>query len=235
MMKKIVAISDIHGNLDWEIPECDICVCSGDFSPLEIQNNYSQMMSWIKKKFIPKIESLPCKNFVFIAGNHDFCAQNINWDNDFTNIRLSSHAMDKIWYLNSDYAVVDGVSIYGCPYTEMPYWAFSTYNYELVFDKSPYDSILEDMDILLVHQAPDFCNLGSVLIPISWQAKGENFGSRKLLKVIEEKKPKVVVCGHIHTGEHKEVITEDTRFFNASLLDESYQMRFLPQVFEIDC
>ena len=74
---KIVAISDIHGLLP-ELPECDVVCCAGDISPLEYQTDQTQMLGWFYLVFLPWVESLPCKKFVMISGNHDFFLQNIH-------------------------------------------------------------------------------------------------------------------------------------------------------------
>lgn len=68
-MLKICAISDLHGNLI-DIQPCELLLICGDIIPLKMQRNIPQSLSWFKKEFIPWIESLPCKEVVFIAGNH---------------------------------------------------------------------------------------------------------------------------------------------------------------------
>ena len=60
---KICGISDIHGNLIENIPECDVlCVC-GDIMPLSVQRNIEQSRHWFHcifptTKSINQIEGL---------------------------------------------------------------------------------------------------------------------------------------------------------------------------------
>ena len=69
---KICGISDIHGNLIENIPECDVlCIC-GDIVTLNAQRNIEASKHWWETKFIKWIDKLPCKKVVVIPGNHDF-------------------------------------------------------------------------------------------------------------------------------------------------------------------
>lgn len=50
---KIAAISDLHGNLSFDVKKSDIlCIC-GDIIPLDVQRNYQGSKDWFKKRFIP--------------------------------------------------------------------------------------------------------------------------------------------------------------------------------------
>ena len=70
-MLKIQALSDIHGDLI-DVPKCDVvCIC-GDFSPLLIQRDYTQMMKWVFSDFISWLIKLNCKKVLIVPGNHDF-------------------------------------------------------------------------------------------------------------------------------------------------------------------
>ena len=73
---KIIGISDTHGMLP-KLPECDVVCHCGDFSPLEYQQDQTQMAAWFYLEFLPWLEKLPCKKFIMVAGNHDFFFENI--------------------------------------------------------------------------------------------------------------------------------------------------------------
>ena len=58
-------------------------------------------------------------------------------------------------------------------------------------------------------------------------------GCENLLSKIEEIKPKVHVCGHIHEG-YGEVIIEGIKFINASINTEHYKPINDPILFTLD-
>ena len=49
---------------------------------------------------------------------------------------------------------------------------------------------------------------------------------------IWEVKPKMVISGHIHSGDHNLVEVAGTKYVNVSLLDESYSFNYKPFYFE---
>lgn len=225
---KIVAISDLHGYLP-ELPESDVIVLAGDFSPLTIQTDHIATLLWCKSDFIPWTLNLRCKRFIFIAGNHDFTCVPHSWKSSFYSLVKSSgpEAVEKVVYLENTSYTFESKVFFGCPYSDIPNWAFST----KAAESEGYSKIKSNLDVLLVHQAPDYEKLGTSNIGTSLE---RNFGSCDLFKVIQSTKPKVVVCGHIHSGNHNEVQDEfGTRYFNASVKNEQYKVEYLPQVFEI--
>ena len=58
----------------------------------------------------------------------------------------------------------------------------------------------------------------------------KELGSEKLTERIAEVQPQLVLCGHIHTGNHNETRMNRTRMFNVSLLNEQYRVRYEPKV-----
>lgn len=207
----IVAISDLHGFLP-RVEKCDVVTISGDISPLHIQRWYSLMLDWFKEDFIPWCMSLPCDKVIFIAGNHDFACSSPNWKMDFSYLLDEQNgAREKIVYLENESYTYKEKVFFGCPYSDIPYWAFS-------IDDHPwgYNDIEPDVDVLLVHQAPDYNGVGTTEFD-------QNYGSEKLFDVIKDRKPKYVLCGHIHSGNHDKVVYEDTIIYNVSIKDENYE------------
>ena len=68
---KLIAISDLHGNLPEIKEKADIMIIAGDISPLNIQGNKPKMIKWLKTTFIDWINSLNVEKVHLIAGNHD--------------------------------------------------------------------------------------------------------------------------------------------------------------------
>ena len=63
---------------------------------------------------------------------------------------------------------------------------------------------------------------------------GADYGCQELADAIAEKKPKYVLCGHVHSGDHTEFITkEGVKVINVSTKNEDYLPVFTPTVIEI--
>ena len=69
---KCVALSDLHGDLPEDIPECDIVIIAGDILPLNIQRDKIKSTAWLCNEFKNWCNFLKCSKVIFIAGNHDF-------------------------------------------------------------------------------------------------------------------------------------------------------------------
>ena len=72
---KIMATSDLHGNLEGIDPKgADVVVLAGDIAPLRGRGPWhiNDQKKWINKKFREWTESYPDIQFVVIPGNHDF-------------------------------------------------------------------------------------------------------------------------------------------------------------------
>lgn len=147
--------------------------------------------------------------------------------------RISNEEL-KCFYISTDYKVIvlkneeynyeylsdEGIKylkIFGTPYCKIfGNWAFMLSNEKL---KQKYSFIPEDCDILISHDAPDINNLGLISMG-HWS--GENAGNTVLAEAVNEKKPKMVFCGHIHSGNHELTKVDNTWFANVSYVNESY-------------
>ncbi|MDB5020028.1 MAG: metallophosphoesterase [Pedobacter sp.] len=83
--------------------------------------------------------------------------------------------------------------------------------------------IPDNTDILLTH-GPPFGVLDFIA--------GSNVGCEQLLKRVKKIKPRVHLLGHIHEA-NGSLDAEDTRFINASILDDHYQIKYRPFSFEL--
>jgi len=89
-----------------------------------------------------------------------------------------------------------------------------------------WEEIPDDTDILVTH-GPAFGYLDTIM------GQYDNLGCELLTKRIKTIKPKIHVCGHIHSG-YGYVFDGDTHFINASVLDEQYQYTQKPLTVEWD-
>jgi predicted phosphohydrolase len=124
------------------------------------------------------------KHKIFIAGNHDLMFEQ--------NPKQAQSLIPKsIIYLEESCVTIEGLKIYGTPIT--PYffnWAFNRYPGQDI--EQHMRKIPNDTDILISH-GPPYGILDA-------NAKGEHCGCPSMLSKIQEVKPKLLICGHIHEG-----------------------------------
>lgn len=232
----IVALSDTHGRLkSTHIPKCDVVTISGDFSTLRHDRQVDldgPLCRWIVTKFIPWLVSLPCEKVIFIPGNHDFITEQPWFEQWFIEQTTTAGALEKIVYLHQTSYEYKGYTFYGCPTSDIMHWAWCSHG-----DYTKY-KVPTGTDIMLVHQAPDWMDLG-----VSYFLNGtyRNFGSHLLLNALAdepENLPLLLLCGHIHSGEHHPVKyelkdpldkTHTCIMANVSSRDEDYQEWFHPR------
>ena len=69
---RIIALSDIHGQLPVISESAEVMFICGDIIPLKMQNNYPQSLKWLREEFIPHFNNMSVEQIYLIAGNHDF-------------------------------------------------------------------------------------------------------------------------------------------------------------------
>ena len=243
---KITAISDLHGHLP-KIEKTDLLIIAGDWSPLEIQRDLPYMHQWMVEFFFPYLQEVPAEKIVFIAGNHDFvCDDEYNFydllfhtkqsfKKHFFRTQLKKFKLEeKVRYLENSYTLYNRVKIYGCPYVfGCDGWAFANAQTRMSYEGIP------KCDILVTHQPPRYNGIATTEIKYSGCLIKKDFGSTVLMDRILEIKPKLVFCGHIHSGDHTpQIITHadntETKLYNCSLKNEEYNVAFKPQIVEYE-
>lgn len=145
---RICGVSDIHGNLDFKLPKCDVlCIC-GDIVELTVQRDLEESKKWFVDTFFPWVESLPCEKVIIVPGNHDFLLE--DWYINKTDFNIP----DKIKVLIDELYTYKGIKFYGTPWINRIHWqkwAFELSKYE----ECPYKNIPE-CDILLTHDNPNY-------------------------------------------------------------------------------
>ncbi len=152
---KICGISDIHGNLKNNIPECDVlCIC-GDIINLNDQRDMPASKKWWETRFIEWVEKLPCKKVIVVPGNHDFYLETLykfdqwSWFKD--RMRLLSNF--KIECLIDESYEYEGIHFYGTPWIQPinfqeGRWAFEHPEGDEHYAKIP------KCDVLITHDNP---------------------------------------------------------------------------------
>ena len=207
---RFVAISDTHcRHLNIKLPKGDVLLHAGDISYKGQKNEVIDFLGWFAK--------LPYKHKIFIAGNHDFYFEREK------DAAIKSIIPEGVIYLNDNEVIVDGVKIWGSPVTPWFFnWAFNRHRGKPI--KKHWDKIPGDTDILLTH-GPAYGILDTVV-------NNRQAGCADLLQTIKSIKPKVHVFGHIHEG-YGTVQQNGTKFINASVLNESYELVNKPFVFDL--
>lgn len=240
---KIIGISDIHGLLldTKSFPQGDVLCIAGDISPLKAQRNMPQMISWIRKRFVPWVEELPVEKVFLVAGNHDFVFENEEFKKEA--IESLYILSDKIIYLKNMSYMYNGKLFYGSPYVTGPAgWAFydPTKKLDMIDETMP-----RGIDVAIFHQPLEYGGNGRVLQIPSWMIGNTiptdllkndeylhpSFGSISLDNIVEMKKPKLVLTGHVHSGNHELISFGNSMIANVSILDEDYKQKYQP--FEI--
>lgn len=228
---KVAAMSDLHGTLlpVEDIEPCELVCISGDIVPLNIQASSRKTKSWLRNKFKPWCESLPCDKVVFIAGNHDFYLQDLDF---MYSVFPKDGKVTYLFHEGYTYTSREGkeYSIFGTPYCKIfGNWAFMDSNERLI---ELYENIPENLDILLTHDQP--YGWGDVLEQLitPW-ADSSHIGNQPLAQAILKKQPKYLFCGHLHSTTHDCVEIGETKRYNVSIKDERYDPIYDPLVLDI--
>jgi Icc-related predicted phosphoesterase len=226
---RITVISDTHTKHGLipltDLPGGDLLIHAGDIMNSGYnKNDIHDFCTWFNSLN-------QYKDKVFIAGNHDRMFENHSLE---ANIIVNNYS--NVIYLQDDDFVIygdgpegnspeDNIRIYGLPHTPEFYnWAFNiprnSHQMQEIVNKIP-----KNLDILITH-GPAFGYLDTVE-----GRRHENLGCELLVERIKLIKPKIHICGHIHSGRGYK-FDGNTHFFNASVLDEQYQYTQKPWNFE---
>lgn len=230
---KIWAASDMHGNLSGLYEDlspfgCDIAIIAGDAAPLSRMHDALEQVRWWNTSFAGFAKRYYRTQFVIVPGNHDILFECDN---------LNKPCLPDNCHIIVDSGVeIEGVKIYGTPW--VPYingfWAFEDCGDGADLAEH-YSRIPSGVDILVTH-SPPFIEGSNIDVSLQYTpidgSEREHFGSSELTKVIAEKCPKMVFCGHIHSGDHSPVVMCDgkTVVRNVSRVDETYKPAYKPAI-----
>lgn len=245
---KIAVSSDWHGRIPNTreeidiIKSCDVLLLAGDIfesNPGYLFHNLDSM-----GRFFQNLRDSGVR-VIMTPGNHDFHLYN-GWllEHPKEEELIAKMTLPRLLGINSragytsdffreflgievlidDYTIVDGLKIYGTPWSlEFCRWAFmlpTEGDLAEIYKKIP-----EDTDILLAHTPPII--YGSRIDTV-YTSPEMHLGSRALGEAIE-KRPNLgyVFCGHIHSGDHEETLVgKNTKCYNVSYLGEDYKPTF---------
>jgi Icc-related predicted phosphoesterase len=219
---KLTILSDTHGKhnqITKNLPGGDILIHAGDMSSMGYKHEIENFCKWFDG-----LDNYD--NKVFIAGNHDWGFQNHPEQTKeiiefYKNITYLEDQLDMIGQTTEDM-----VKIWGSPWQPEFYnWAFNLpRNGESL--KAKWDLIPTDIDILITH-GPAWGYVDKVI------GQTQNLGCELLADRIKVVKPKIHVCGHIHSA-YGYYFDGDTHFINAAVLSENYNYTNEPMTVEWD-
>ena len=214
----ITFISDTHTKHRYcedDLPGGDLLIHAGDImNSGHDENDVWEFLEWFNKRE-------QYKGHVFIAGNHDRYFE--NKPDETKNIlraypKVTYLQDNSLLYVNED--TNDACSIYGSPHQPTFHnWAFNLpRNGEELQNK--WNNIPKDIDILITH-GPAWGHLD--IVPYGYLS----VGCELLRECVDVIKPKIHVCGHIHSG-YGYAYDGITHYFNASVLNERYNFENKP-------
>ncbi len=206
MNKKITIISDTHGKHEYltskgmgnSLGSGDILIHCGDISNVGKTHEIKSFLDWFS--------NTPFTHKIFIAGNHDFGFELVDY--------IAPEYIEKgVTYLFDSSVEIDGIKFYGSPWQPEFYnWAFNLPRGEKLAEK--WAKIPGDTDILITH--------GPAYRMLDHTINGQMVGDEDLFNRILEVKPKLHCCGHIHWA-YGQKSFNDTEFINAAVLNERYE------------
>lgn len=182
---KVVCISDTHryhGYLN--MPKGDILIHAGDFTDWGGFNDIRDFSAWLR--------TLHYKHKIVIAGNHD-----VKFETYPEICKAALLVKKNIYYLQNELIDIEGLKIFGCPYTPKFAGAFQLEMPEEDELKYWRKTIPDGIDILITH-GPAFGILDSVQRGFDYGFEVEHCGSQGLLERVIEVKPQLHIFGHIH-------------------------------------
>jgi Icc-related predicted phosphoesterase len=219
-MPTLVLISDTHTKhfeIDSQLKQIysdhpdSIIVHSGDIS--------YRGRKWEVEEFLQWYSSLPFKNKIMIAGNHDFLFEE--------SPAVADEMLEKegqgIIYLNDSGVELDGLKFWGSPVTPWFHnWAFNRIGDKI---NEHWDLIPNDINVLITHGPP--------YLTLDATKSGLRVGCPRLSNKIKDLTDlKVHVFGHIH--EASGIVEKDgVTYVNASTLDLYYEVKNSPVILHV--
>ena len=173
---KIVACSDLHNSKDlyWKLlyKKGDLLIIAGDLTSLGRELELTLALN--------TIDECDFKYKIVVLGNHEK-------ENQY---EFCKSKYPNIIFLNNEIIEIEGLKIYGSPYSKRFYnWAFP---YDTIDECVKYTIPKEEVDIIVTHEPPSHEKLSYTYDPI-------DIGNNELRKYIENTNKNIlVISGHVH-------------------------------------
>jgi Icc-related predicted phosphoesterase len=200
---RVVATADLHGQLGFNVPACDVLVIAGDVCPDYRADVVGKQLQWIELVFRPWLRRQPAKKVFVVWGNHDFVGERVGDDVFGADATL----------LHMDVVEHAGVKWFGSPFTfTTGRWAFDSP--EASVRAAGYPSC----DVMVTH-GPPYRSFDEVY-------EGEYVGCRGLADRVARERPWLHVFGHIHEGGGQQLtLPNGSIVANVASVDQAYRPR----------
>lgn len=216
---RIAALSDQHGYLP-AIPPCDLLVIAGDVCP-DLPPDHQA--AWFGAVFRPWLAASAPPRTILTWGNHDLCAA------QSPGIGAGSRygAAGRLDVVVDGIVNIEGLAIWATPWSNtFEHWAFMKSPENLALT---YRAIPDGLDVLVSHQPPYGYGDEQLAAEVGGLA---HLGSRELLRAIDRARPRLVICGHIHSG-HGRYLHNGIPILNVSVVDQEYQLAHPVTTFDL--
>ena len=212
------AISDTHGyHRSINLPKGDILIHAGDLTRQGKLYEIEDVIHWFKVL----LSDNKYKDIIWIAGNHDFAYQ----DKPQEVYKLFKD-IPHLHYLEHYSKTIQEIIFYGIPSTPWFYdWAFNIHRNTIEM-RTIWNDMNPDTDILISHGPPkSFLDITK---------EGDSVGCKTMLETLLIKKPKIVICGHIHEGYGRAVLPTGTKIYNVAICTRNYKPTNKPTVIDYE-
>lgn len=207
---RFVAISDTHcRHHHLQLPKGDVLIHAGDVTQRGLRSELLDFLLWFRLQ--------PFTYRIFIAGNHDFCLEQL------APAQLAALVPEGVCYLNDSGVDVEGIRIWGSPVSPWHHnWAFNRHRGAHI--RRHWQKIPSETNILVTH-TPPFGILDQLVTE-------KNNGDKDLLQTVQQLQPAYHLFGHIHEA-YGRSRKGGTSFLNCSLMNEQYELVNRPLVFDL--
>jgi predicted phosphohydrolase len=241
---RLVCISDTHMmHEELVLPKGDILIHTGDFCHEGTVSELRKFIEWLKRQ--------PFEHKLVVAGNHDFCLDEVKADEMHFSARTNrSSAPAKDWmrsgretaadsanciakhahYLFDSGVKIHGIRFWGSPYQPKFEGAFGL-DRESSRLRSTWERVPQETDILLSHTPPHERR--------DKTPRSGNVGCKELLACCQRVRPMLNIFGHIHEGhgleceEYGDARGGSTVYVNAASVDLGYNLCNEPVVIDV--
>lgn len=190
---KIVAVSDLHGNLPTYLPKGDLLIIGGDAEPDGISISQAQWYNSAFRKLFNKIRP-NYDHVILYFGNHSFIGECIH--QKYGEWEKCKEVLDSfpLEYITLGQTSYKGYSIAVTSYCmRVGRWAFG-------WEEDDYARWLEKInkcDIMLCH-GPPWAMLDEAYRFDPNGIRREHTGSKELASWVMRVRPQLLICNHIH-------------------------------------
>ncbi len=201
---KILISADTHGKIPNITGKVDLALIAGDFAKGDAlrkmifeKGDFKEAKKEIiesSKEFLFKIKELKCPIVVSLGNAEEFCKYDV----------IKMIKKEGIHYKNNSLIEINGLKILPIDFFVEEWWARKyrperqqTIERAIKEEKELKEIFkkIDSVDIILSH-LPPYRILDE---DMGLNKKGSHIGSKLLREFILNKKPKLVICGHIHT------------------------------------